>query len=87
MVDLDRCDARTGLCQRHGERAQPRPDLDDVISGADIGESSDLAYDVRVDDEVLAEVAARRQTVFAEQRPDVVARMHAYQLMRTGTGT
>jgi hypothetical protein len=24
--------------------------------------------------------------VFAEQRPDVVAGVHAYQLMRTGTG-
>ena len=57
-----------------------------MIGRPDLGEASDLAHGVGVDDEVLAEIAARGQAVFAEQRPDVAARVHAYQLMRTGTG-
>ena len=52
----------------------------------DVGEAGDLANDVGVDDEVLAEVPPRGKSVFAQQRPDVAARMHAYQLICTGTG-
>ena len=68
--------------------SEPRPgtDLDDMIVGTDVGQPGDLADDVGIDDEVLPEVAPRGQSVFAEQGPDVVARVHAYQLMRTGAG-
>ena len=48
-----------------------------MIVGPDVGEAGDLANDVGVDDEVLAEITARREAVLAQQCPDVVARVHA----------
>ena len=54
--------------------------------GPDLGEAGDPAHGVGVGDEVLPEVAPRGQAVFAEQCADVAAVVHAYQLMRTGTG-
>ena len=59
---------------------------DDVILRADAGQAGDPSNGVRVDHEVLPEVAPRCQVVVVEQRCDVAARMHAYQLIRTGTG-
>ena len=68
-VDLDRGDRRSRLGERHGQRTEPCADLDDMIVGPDVGQAGDLANDVGVDDEVLAEIAARRQAVFARAAP------------------
>ena len=62
-VDLDRGDRRAGLGEGQRQRAEAGADLDDAVAGADAGEVGDAADGVRVGDEVLPEVAARRQAV------------------------
>ena len=61
VVDLDRGDVGAGLGERQRERPEPGADLDDVVARADRGEVGDAPHGVRVGDEVLAEITARRQ--------------------------
>ena len=59
-----------GLGQRQRQRAEPGADLDDVVAGTDAGEAGDAPHRVGVGDEVLAEVATRRQPVVGEELVD-----------------
>ena len=64
-----------GLGQRERERPEPGADLDDVVAGADPCEFGDAPHGVRVGDEVLTEIAARREAVIIEQFVDRRARV------------
>ncbi|MEY3353546.1 MAG: hypothetical protein RLZZ16_348 [Actinomycetota bacterium] len=56
-----------------------------MIARSDATEARDLAHDVRVDDEVLAECASRGQPVGLEERGNVATRV-GHQVIFTGIG-
>ena len=56
-IDLDRRHEGTGLGQGQRQRTEPGTDLDDPVARSDPGQVGDAPHGVRVDDEVLAEVA------------------------------
>src|SRR5579862_7818 len=62
-VDLDRGDAPRALEQRAGERAESRPDLDNVVAGSWIDRVDDSRDVMRIDEKVLAEPLARPVTL------------------------
>ena len=72
LVLLDGGDGRACLQQGAGEAAGPRPHFDDAVAGADVGKARDLAGDVEVQQEVLAERLPGGQAMggegFAERR-------------------
>ena len=76
VVDLDRGHRGAGVGERHGERAQPGADLEDVVTGPDAGEVGDATDRVGVGDEVLAEIAARGEPAARQEVPHRAARGH-----------
>ena len=87
-VDLDGGDVGAGLGERQRQRAEAGADLDDVVAGADAGEVGDAAHGVGVGDEVLPEVAPRRQAGLVEQLADRRPRdaSSLVHVISTGTG-
>ena len=59
-IELDSVDPRDPVGEIHGEHAEPRPDLEHDVIGVELGEPSDDAEDVLVDEEVLAELLLRQ---------------------------
>ena len=59
-VELDGVDARDALGEVLREDAQPGTDLEHDVVLVELGEAPDHAEDVLVDEEVLAEIAVRR---------------------------
>jgi hypothetical protein len=57
-----------GGCERHGERPEPRADLDDVVGRAD--ELSDRSPQIRIDQEILAQRPGRPDAVSPRERSD-----------------
>jgi hypothetical protein len=70
-VDLDRHHVGAGRVERHGERAETRPDLDHPIAGADVGVADDGPRDVRIEQEVLAERPAGSDPVAVGEVPEL----------------
>lgn len=68
-VDLNRDDARPGLKQQLGQRAGSRPNLQYDVVRARVRRGNQLFHQVEVDEEVLAELMARRQPRRFEQFP------------------
>ena len=66
-VELDGSDLGSGLDQGEGERTQPGPDLDHVVTRLDAGQSHDPPDRVGVDDEVLTEGPAGADAVAVEE--------------------
>ena len=56
LVDLDDMHVASPLGEVLREHAQAAPDLEDHIGGSELGGATDHAEDVRVDEEVLAEL-------------------------------
>ena len=67
VVDLDGGDVGARLGEGQGERPQTGADLDDVVAGPDRGEVGDAPHGVRIGDEVLTEITARRQAAAGQQ--------------------
>src|SRR5438270_5121866 len=59
-VELDRVDVTDPIGEVAREHAETRADLEHHVFGGELGEPADHAEDVLVDEEVLAEVAVRR---------------------------
>ena len=59
-VELDSHDTRDAVGEERGEGSEPRADLENHVVAVELGEAADHAEDVLVDEEVLAEVAVRR---------------------------
>ena len=57
LVDLDHVHVRDALGEVLGEDAEAAADLEHDVAGVELGRAVDHAEDVRVDEEVLAEVA------------------------------
>jgi hypothetical protein len=55
-------------CERHGQRSEPRADLDDVVRGAN--ELSDRSRQIRIDQEILTERPGRPDAVPPRERSD-----------------
>jgi hypothetical protein len=66
-VELERHHVRTGLGQRDGERPDAGTDLEHAVAGAHVGEPHDLAGEVRVGEEVLAQGPAGPAVVRGEE--------------------
>ncbi len=58
-VELDHVHVRHALGQVLGQHAEPAADLQHHVLGRQVGEPADDLEDVRVDEEVLAQVAVR----------------------------
>ena len=58
-VDLDRRDASGAFDQRAGQRAETRPDFDDVVAGLRSDRVDDARDVMRIGEEILAEALAR----------------------------
>ena len=75
-VDFDcqnRC-SYLGQCQR--QRTKTGPNFDHMIRGCDFGQPGNTSDRVGVGNKVLAELAARRQSVLGQKRIDICGRMH-----------
>ena len=74
-VDLHRGDRGAGFDQGQGQRAQPGPDLDHPLPGADAGQPDDPPDGVAVGHEVLAQGPAGPEVVGQEQLVDLRSAM------------
>jgi hypothetical protein len=69
-IELDREHVRPGRRERDRERTEPGADLDDVITGVEVGIGDDGTGEVRVDQEVLAEGLGGADAVSARELAD-----------------
>jgi len=61
LVNFDGDNPASGIDEPCGKRSKSRPDLDNVISWLDLGESNNTVYLVRINQEVLTERLVRVQ--------------------------
>jgi hypothetical protein len=77
-VELEGAHFGAGRGEREGERPESRTDLEDAITGTDVGEACDATRGVGINEEVLSERAARMETVLGEERSHVDGTQHGH---------